>query len=585
MDLQQRIALYRTAGGSEKADLAVVNGTLVNVYSGEVQEGYGIAVRGEHIAYVGKDIEKVLGPSTEIIDAAGKTVVPGFIDAHFHMCYYCTADEFLKYSMRGGTTTIVTELIELVFPLGYRGIVAYLESCKEQPLKIFGVIPTMATLSPRAAGEAIGMDQLRELLARDDVLGLGETYWQALADGDRRLLEFFEEALKAGKIVSGHSAGAKEHKLVAYAACGVTSCHEPITLEEVLDRLRLGIYVLVREGEIRRDLTAISGIQDLIPDLRRLCLVSDGVSLKQLVKKGHMDIILQRAIDQGIDPIKAIQMVTINAAECLHLDHCLGGIAPGRYADMVIIPDLKTINAEYVISNGKIVAHCKELLVQPKKHFFPSWTSQYMRISKKFTSEDFQISVSGAADRVQVRVIEQVTDLVTKEARLTVTPSGGMIKADPVKDLLKVSGIDFCSSPTKHFVGLIKGHNLKKGAIATSMAWDLTNIVVVGADEEDMALAVNRIVEMQGGQVVCAGGEILAELSLPIGGYLSQAPIEDTLEGCEKIQQAAAGLGFPFAGVNITLVTLTTPAIPFLRICEEGLIDVRTGKNVELIIE
>ncbi|MGI5882932.1 MAG: adenine deaminase C-terminal domain-containing protein [Dethiobacteria bacterium] len=583
MDLQQRIALIRTAEGSEKADLVIINGTLVNVYSGELLKGYGVAVRGEHIAYIGKDVEHSVGPATEVIDATGKIVVPGFIDAHIHMCYYCSPGEFLKYSLKGGTTTIVTELIELSFPLGSRGIIEYMESCRDQPAKIFGVIPTMVTLSSRAAEETISREEIRGLLSRKDLLGLGETYWQALAGGNARLLEYFGESGEVGKVISGHSAGAKGRKLAAYVAGGVTSCHEPITMEEVLERLRLGLHVLVREGEIRRDLGAIKGIQKRAADLRRLSLVSDGVSLKQLVEEGHMDIILQRAIDQGLDPVTAIQMVTINPAEYLNLAGCLGGIAPGRCADMVIIPDLHTIQAEYVISKGRIAARQKELLVQPRRHVYPSWMCQYMRIRKKFSPEDFQIRVQGDGP-AKVRVIEQVTGLVTKESFHTVLPRAGMIEADTGRDLLKVSSIDFQSRTAKQFVGLIKGHGLKKGAIATSMAWDLTNIVVVGADEEDMALAVNRIVEMQGGIVVSAAGQILAELPLPIGGYLSNASIEELQRGSEKIQLAAAGLGFPFAAVNITLITLTTPAIPFLRICEDGLIDVRTGGKVDLII-
>ncbi|NLX91943.1 MAG: adenine deaminase [Firmicutes bacterium] len=585
MSLQERTALIRTALGSEKADLAIVNGTLVNVYTGELLERYGVAVKGKRIAYVGKDIGRTIGSDTEVIDAAGKYLVPGFIDTHAHMCFYCSASEFLRYSMRGGTTTIVTELIEMSFPLGYRGIVEYLESCRDQPVKVFGVIPPMLTPSSGALSKAISKEQLRELLKRDDVLGLGEAYWLPTVEQDGRLLELFEETLRAGKIVAGHSAGAKGNKLVAYAASGATSCHEPITMEEVVERLRLGMYVLAREGETRQDLKVIAKIREMNLDLRRMALVTDGIPLKELVEKGHMEAVLQKAIDFGFDPVSAIQMVTLNAAEYLNLDDRIGGIAPGKDADIVIIPDLHNISAEYVISNGRIIARHRELLVQPRKHLFPEWTRRSIRLTKKYTPEDFLIRVADHVDSVEVRVIDQVTELVTKEATMTVPLSEGMIKAEPERDLLKISAIDFQANPGKQFVGLIRGLKMKKGALASSMAWDLTNIIAVGADEADLALAVNRIIEMQGGVVACADGRILAELQLPVGAYLSDAPIEELLRKSEKLQQAAFELGFPFANVNLTLMTLTSPAIPFVRICEDGLFDVRTNKRVDFIIK
>lgn len=583
MDFQERAELIRTASGSEKADLAIVNGALVNVYTGELLEGYAVAVKGERIAYVGKDIQQMVGPNTEVIDAAGKTVVPGFIDSHAHLCFYCSVSEFLRYGMRGGTTTIVTELIEIAFVLGYQGIIEYLESCKEQPVKIFGVIPPMVTLSSGTRAKAINKEQLRELLQRDDVLGLGETYWLPVVEQDRRLLEFFEETFKAGKKVAGHSAGAKGNKLAAYAASGVSSCHEPITMEEVIERLRLGMYVLAREGETRQDLEAISKIKGMNLDLRQLALVTDSVALKKLVGKGHMEAVLQKAIDLGFDPVSAIQMATINAAKYLNIDDRVGGIAPGKDADIVIIPDLQNINAEYVISNGQVIAHKRELLVEPRKHVFPEWTRQAIRLTKKFTPDDFMIRIPENVDSVEVRVIDQVAELVTQEVHFTVPLSRGMIKGDPERDLLKISCIDFQANPGKQFVGLIKGFKIKRGAIASSMAWDVTNIIAVGAHEADLALAVNRVVELQGGAVVCADGRVLAELPLPIGGYLSDAPIEDLVQKCEEIQQAAADLGSPFANTHLTLMTLSSPAIPFFRICEEGLFDIRTNSRTGLI--
>jgi len=583
MNLQERTALIRTASGSEKADLAIINGILLNVYTGEMLEGYGVAVKGERIAYVGKNVRQTVGPGTEVIDAAGKTIVPGFIDSHIHMLFYCSASEFLRYGMRGGTTTIVTELIEIAFPLGYRGIIEYLESCKDQPVKIFGVVPPMFTFSSGTRAKVLHKEHFRELLQRDDILGMGETFWLPVVAEDRRLLELMEETLKAGKIVAGHSAGAKGNKLAAYIAGGASSCHEPTTMDEVIERLRLGIYVLAREGETRQDLAAIAEIKEKNLDLRYLALVSDGVTLKQLVEKGYMEVILQKAVDLGFDPVSAIQMATINPARYLKLDDRVGGIAPGKYADMVILPDLYNINAEYVISNGRVIARRGELLVQPRKHAFPAWTRQAIRLTKKFAPDDFMIRVSADIDSVKVRVIDQVAELVTQESRLSVPVSAGMIKVDPARDLLKVSCIDFRANPGKQFTGLIKGFKMKKGALASSMAWDLTNIVAVGADEGDLALAVNRFVELHGGVVVCAEGMILAELPMPVGGFSSDQPIEDLLQKLEKFQQAAADLGSPFANTHLTLMTLTTPAIPFFRICEDGLFDVRTNSRVEFI--
>ncbi len=583
MNLQERTALIRTALGDEKADLAIVNGTLVNVYTAEVLEGYGVAVKGKRIACVGEDIRHTVGPDTEVIDAAGKTIVPGFIDSHTHLGFYCSPGEFLRYGARGGTTTIITELIEVAFPLGYRGIVEYLEACKEQPIKIFGVIPPMVTLSSAARAKAINKEQLRELLQRDDVLGLGETYWSAVVEQDKRILELFEETLKTGKKVDGHSAGARGKRLAAYVASGVSSCHEPITAEEVIERLRLGLYVLAREGYIRQDLKAVAKIKDNNLDLHQLAVATDSISLKQLIEQGYMDVVLQKAVDLGFDPVSAIQMVTINPARHLNLDDRVGGIAPGKYADIVIIPDLRNIDAEYVISNGRVIARKKEMLVQPRKHVFPPWTRQSIRLTKKAAPEDFLIRVPGDTDSVNVRVIDQVTELVTQEAGFTVPLSQGMIQVDLQNDLLKVSCINFQSDAGKQFVGLIKGFKMKRGAIATSMAWDVTGITAVGADEADLALAVNRVAELQGGAVVCVGGRVVAELPLPIGGYLSDSPVEDLLGRSEEFQRAAADLGSPFANTLLSLMTLTSPAIPFFRICEDGLCDVRTNSIVELV--
>jgi len=574
--------LIRVALGTERADLAIVNGLLVNVYTGELLSGYSVAVKGERIAYVGKDIHQAIGPETVVIDATGKTIAPGFIDGHTHMCYMCSIDQFLRYAMRGGTTTFITELMEPAFPLGYLGILEFLKSFKDQPVKIFSVAPPMITFSPGARARAINIEQIRELLQREDILGLGETYWFAVVAQDKKILEFFAETGKARKKITGHSAGAKGNKLAAYVASGVSSCHEPITVEEVIERLRMGMYVLVREGWFRKELAAIAPVKDLPLDLHQLILATDSMSPQQIVKEGYLEVVLQKAIDLGFDPVSAIQMVTINVARYFNLDERLGGIAPGKYADIVILPNIQNIRAEYVISNGRVIARDGELLVPSRKHSFPEWVRQSIRLKKKFIPDDFLIHVSDV-DSVKVRIIEQVTELVTREIHLDVPVFQGTVKIDLERDLLKVAAIDFVR-PEKQFVGLIKGFKIKRGALASSLAWDLTNIITVGAREEDMALAVNRIVELQGGAVVCADGQVLAELSLPLGGYLTDSPIEELVQKTDDFQRAAAGLGAPFSDVHLTLATLTTPAIPHFRIYEEGLVNLREQRRVGLLV-
>lgn len=583
MNSKEMKGLIRVALGIEPADLAIVNGSLVNVYTGELLKEYSVAIKGERIACAGKDVQHAIGPETTVIDATGKTIIPGFIDGHTHLAFFYQVDEFLKYALTGGTTTIITEAMEIAFPLGYEGILEFLESVKNQPIKIFGVAPPMVSISPGARARAINIEQLGELLNREDILGLGETYWLPVIEQDQRLLEFFARTLKAGKKVTGHSAGAKGNKLAAYAAGGVCSCHEPITMEEVIERLRLGIYVLVREGGIRKEIEAIAKIKDMNLDLGRMILTTDGITPEQLLNKGYLEVVVQKAIDLGFEPISAIQMVTINAARHLNLDHIIGGIAPGKYADVVIIPDLYNIKAEYVISNGRIIARDGELVLPPRKHTFPEWTRRSIRLSKQFEPFDFTIPVDGTVDSVAVRVIEQVTDLVTREVCLEVPVMQGMVEIDLEKDILKVAAIDF-TNPVKKFAGLIKGFKMKKGAMASSTAWDLTNIIAVGANESDMALAVNRIIELQGGIVVCVNGQVLAELPLPVGGYLTDSSLEVIARRLEDIQREAAGLGIPFPDAQLTLNTLTTPAIPHFRICEEGLVNIKDNSLVGLIV-
>ena len=577
--------LMKVALGEAEADLAIVNGAIVNVYTWEVLTGDTVLIKEDKIAYVGRNTGKSIGSSTKVIDATGKTLIPGLIDGHTHIDSTYSTSELIRYAMKGGTTTIITEASGIVFPLGYQGIIEFLKSFQNQPIKIFITAPPMVTINSTAREYTLSVNELRRLLRRKQVLGLGESYWAPVVQGDPRTLDFISETIKAGKKVEGHSSGAQGNKLQAYISLGVSSCHEPITAEEVLERLRAGLTVFIREGEIRRDLEVIAQIKDKDIDFRRLALATDGIKPWQLIADGYMEFVVQKAINLAFDPVLAIQMATINIAQHFAIDDIIGGIAPGKYADILVIPDLRTIQPEYVISNGQVVAKNGKLLVQPRKHIYPRATLDSIHLPKSFDASDFAIPVKGSRRQVKVRVIDMVTDFLTREAIVDIPMSNGLAQTDTSKDIVKVAAIERTYQPGKTFVGFVRGIGLKSGAIATSVAWDYWDIIVVGANEADMALAVNRIRELHGGIVVCAGNKVLAEIALPVGGILSTEPMETIANKLHNIQQAAAELGCVFPDIRSSLSYLASGAIPFLRICEQGLIDLRQNKFVSLIVE
>lgn len=575
--------LMNVALGEAQADLAVVNARLMNVYTGEILERRTVTMKGRWIASVGDDPNGSIGPGTTVIDAQGKTLIPGLIDGHAHLSPLFNSAEFLRYAIKGGTTTIITETMEYFPTGGYDGVLDFLASYSAQPVKVFATAPAMVSISRACRG--IPLATLRKLLERDDIVGLGESYWQALVQDPDALLPLYEETLRCGKTVEGHSAGASGKKLTAYAAMGASSCHEPIAAREVLERLRLGIHVMIREGSIRRDLEAIAAVKDAGAQLRRLSLVSDGIDPEDLIEKGYMEFIVQKAIDRGFDPVTAVQMATLNVAEHFSLSGLIGGIAPGRYADMLIIPDERTIQPRYVISNGRVVASDGEILVPPRRHTFTEKSMHSVHLPAAMKDTDFRIAAPSGASRVKARVIDQVTDLVTAERQEDLPVCGGEIKADREKDIIKVAAIDRAHKPGKKFVGLIRGFRMRAGALACSAAWDSSDIIVVGASDADMAAAVNRIRELQGAVVVCKGGKVLAEIPLPALGLISDLSMEALAQGMKDVKDAAGSLGVPFANPFLTLLTLTGAAIPYLRICEEGLVNLKDGKTVGLFAD
>ncbi len=573
-------ALMDTALKKRFPDLVIKNGRLVNVYTGEICEDTCISVCGERIAFVGQGDDFTKGPDTIVIDAENNIIIPGLIDGHTHLACLVTPCEFLRYAIKGGTTTIITETME-VFPVaGAEGVEDFMASMDHQPVKIFSTAPSTSSISTNIIG--MSEDIFNNFLCRDDVLGLGESYWQMVFQSPEKFLPSFKRALEFGKTIEGHSAGARGRKLAAYASLGISSCHEPINADQVLERLRLGIYVMAREGSIRSDLEAIAPIKDEAVDLRHLCFASDSITPAELIKNGYMENILQKAIDAGFDPIDAIRGVTLNVAEHFGISDHVGGIAPGRYADILIVPDIKKIYPQYVISCGKIVAEKGELLINPRVHEFKKESRKTVRIPKKFIDRDFTISVKDDVDEVKIRIIQLVTDLVTKENIISAVPIGGKIVQDVKKDILKLVAVDRSLNKGEFFTGLISGFGIKSGAFAATGAWDSADIIAVGANDQDIAFAINRVHELNGGIVVCDNGKILAELALPLFGLMSELSIDEIAEKIEKINTIVQDMGCGSHDPLLTLVTLTGAAIPYIRICEQGLVNLKDGEKVSL---
>lgn len=573
--LQRTRHLINVAQGREKAHLAVIHATLANVYSGELLENQGICVWDRWIAYVGQHPDPAIGPDTAVIDARGKTVIPGLIDGHTHLAGMYTADTFLRFVIPGGTTAIVTETAEPYTVSGYPGVADFMESFADQPIHIYGTAPPIGSIS--ANFPPIAIDDLVRLMARADMIGLGESYWQTVLGAPEQMLPVLETALSAGKRLEGHSAGASDGKLNAYVAAGISSCHEPINAKEVLDRLRLGLYVMIREGSIRRDLEEIAALRKTGVNPRRLILVTDGVTPGELLERGYMDYVVQKAIDCGFSPMEAVQMATLNPATHFNLDHLIGGIAPGRFADMMILPDIRTIRPELVIGKGRVIAREGRCLVSPRVHRFLPLNLDSVHLPAPLAPADFRISSPHGITETAVRVIDMITDLVSLEAHITLPVIDGEIRMDVSRDIIKVAAINRANVPGQKFVGLIRNFGIKAGAFACSTGWDAADIVVVGASDADMAAAVNRVHALKGGVVVCRDGEVTAELALPIFGLMTHLPMENLAKILDAVTAAAHTLGTAFRDPLLSLSTLTGAAIPYLRICEEGLVNLKSG--------
>jgi adenine deaminase len=572
--------LIRTALGEEKADLVVLDGDLVNVYTGKIQKQCSVGIKGTRIVSVGEDLSSLIGNSTHVIDAQGQYITPGFIDPHTHLDSICQCAEYARYAVPHGNTTAVTESAMIANAAGRDGVAWFVEDTRDLPLRIYLSTPSMVPPFPAfETSMGFSLEAFEELIREDFVLGVGETYWPLVLDMDERAMVQYAIAQAMGKTREGHAAGARGKRLQAYCAAGTSSCHESTTAEEAFERLRLGMAVMVREGSVRRDLEAISPIKDLGVDLRNVMLCTDWADAQMVIQHGCMDELVRRAIASGFDPITAIQMVTINPAEYFGLRE-LGGVAPGKIADLLLISDLTEVSVATVIKDGVVVAEGGELVRDPPRFRYPE--PAYHTLALQGVQErDFAIPFEG--ERARVRVVDCLNETITQELQADVQAQGGNLIASPGQDIIKQAIICKYDRRPQHARGFVHGLGMREGAMATSLIWDTCNILVVGVTEREMAFAVNRLLEHQGGIVVVRGEEVMAELPLPICGIVSDEPIEEIAQRMTAIEEGCRGLGFiprPF----LTLQTLPFTGLPYLRLTDRGLVDIRKREFVDLII-
>ena len=562
--------LVETALGNAPADIVIRNGKLVDVYTGRVLPDRSVAVSGKWISYVGQDADYAIGKDTRVIEAEGRVICPGFIDAHTHVTDFFDIADFLKYAIPGGTTTYITEADTYGFALGLHGFKTFLEQIRNRPVKFFCTVPAMVSASPASSHLAIKPKEIRELLEMEEVPGLGESYWQnTILRKDERVLALMRETMKAGKSVQGHAAGAADKRLGAYACAGAVSCHEAVSPEDVLNRLETGLWTFLRQGYIREDVGSIKPLIGQI-DLRRCILCTDGIDPEFLLKRGYFNDVVQDAINMGVPPMDAIRMSSLNPAELFHMDHLIGGIAPGRYADIVLLPSVDVIKPEIVIANGNIVFENGTVTTLLGRR--PYNKRIYKTVKVPLTKlKDFAVAASQCSSPGMVRTMDiQENGLVAKEGLAKVPVVHETLLADPENDLLKCVFICRSTGRAEKFVGFVRGIGIKAGAAATTHSWDASALVAVGANDADIALAINRVIAHQGGSVIAVGGKVAVDIPFPIGGYVSDAPVEEINNSLTAFREKFAELGSKLRSPHLTLVTLTSAAIPFIRITEKG---------------
>jgi len=560
--------LISVAKGERPADLILANAKVVNTFTGEIEAG-NVAICGDRVAGVG-DYHQ----AKQVLDLTGKYIAPGLINGHTHLeSSMLDVGQYARAVVPRGTSALVTDLHEIANVCGLEGMRYVLSYVRRLPLDLFLMAPSCVPATHlETAGASISPEDIRQILRWQGTIGLGEVMnFPGVIGGDATVLSKIN--LARGKIVDGHAPGVGGKDLTAYAAAGILSDHESVSLAEARDKLRQGMFIMIREGSSEKNLDALL---PLVTDktYKRCFFVVDDRSCADLLRDGDIDAVVRKAIRRGLDPVRAIQMATINTAEYFRLGR-LGAVAPGYPANLIVLDDLPDLQISMVFYRGRLVA-------REGKALFPLPQTSNRGVTntvniKPFTIEALRLKASGETKPVIEVVPGQI---ITRGKSEKVKAVDGAIVPDTGRDILKLVVVERHKATGNIGLGLVRGFGLKKGALASSIAHDSHNIIAVGTNDEDIFTAIREIERLQGGLVMAVEGKVLASLGLPIAGLLSDEPLETVAGKLEKLEQLAKDSGTTLPSPFATLSFLALPVIPELRLTDLGLVDVNKFKLI-----
>jgi adenine deaminase len=577
--------LAATARGELPATLVVRGGTLLSVTSGEILPGMSVAVQGSRIAYVGPDASHTVGDETRIVEADGRYIAPGFLDGHCHIeSTQLTITQFARAVLPLGTTGGFFDAHEITNVLGLRGLRLMVEEARTTPLaaymQVASCVPSTSTRF-ETPGAVIGPEEVAEALGwGEDVIGLGEVMnFPGVVFGDENMHGEIDATLRAGKIADGHFAWPPDDwRLAAYAASGITGCHEGTQAEDTVWRLRQGMYAMLRRGSAWNDVPeTIKAHTELGLDSRHILLVTDDRSPESLVEEGHINFVLRHAIGQGVRPLTAFQMVTLNPAERFGVWRDVGSVTPGRCADMVLLEgNLADVNVVITIAAGEVVAEGGRLVAELPGFEYPHDALNTVKLDGQVSGDDFDVRAPDRANgTVRARTIRVVENSIeTREEWVELPVEDGLVRLDPRRDVSKLCVIERHGNTGEHRTGFVSGLGFRRSAaLATTVAHDCHNLIVVGNSEEMMVRAARAVVGAQGGVAVATEEEITL-LALPVAGLMSPEPYEEVAERSEAVVAALRGAGCTLDHAFMTLSFLALVVLPELHLSDKGLVGV-----------